>query len=205
MIELSSTKEKIFDVFVEMTSTLGYENVTTRDIAKQIGINAASIYYHFESKEKILEFAYDYYLQHQFDNRIPVERAKKYLETATADEIIPLLRYSFVSADQKKYVRMVLITKIIYMRIFQDPIANKIFTDVNSDNANYVLAILQHGVDVGRVSPDFDLTTFSDLLVGAISMMGIQAFADTDYSVGQLERENHICAMLAKLLSTALT
>jgi len=205
MSELSSTKEKIFDVFVEMTSTFGYENVTTRDIAKKIGINAASIYYHFESKEKILEFAYDYYLCHQFDNRIPIQKVKEQLETATVEEIVPLLRYSFVSDDKKKYVRMVLITKIIYMRIFQDSIANSIFSQLNADSVSYVVTILQHGIDIGRVSADFDLETFANLLVGAMSMMGIQAFADASYIVGQLEREKHISAMLTKLLTTALT
>ena len=204
MSKLSSTKEKIFDVFVEMTSTFGYENVTTRDIAKKIGINAASIYYHFESKEKILEFAYDYYLCHQFDNRTSMENAKKQLETASVDQIIPLLRYSFVSDDNKKYVRMVLITKIIYMRIFQDSIANKIFSQLNANSTNYVVAILQHGVDIGRISADFDLETFAELLVGSISMMGIQAFSDAKYKVEQLEREKHISAMLTRLLTTAL-
>ncbi|MCL2201079.1 MAG: TetR/AcrR family transcriptional regulator [Oscillospiraceae bacterium] len=204
MSELSQTKEKIFDTFVEMVSTLGYENVTTRDIAKRIGINAASIYYHFESKEKILEFAYSYYLQHQYDNRTPVQEAQNSLETAKADEIVPLLRYSFMSQDQKKYTRMILITKIIYMRIFQDPVAGKMFSESSADSVEYVASILRHGVDIGRISSDFDLTTFATLLVDSMMMMGVKAFARTDYNVGQLEQEEYICAMLTALISTAL-
>lgn len=204
MSQLSETKEKIFDVFVEMASTLGYENVTTRDIAKKIGINAASIYYHFESKEKILEYAYEYYEKYQYDNRRPVDEMKKMIETAGADEIISKFFYSFVTDDQKKYVRMILITKIVYMRLFQDRIANAIFTDSNACNAEYVVSILRHGVNAGRISSGFDIETFADVLIGAITIMGVKAFAGTDYKVGQLEQEDRIRALLTRLLSTAL-
>ncbi|MCL2226157.1 MAG: TetR/AcrR family transcriptional regulator [Oscillospiraceae bacterium] len=205
MSELSETKEKIFDTFVEMASTLGYENVTTRDIAKKIGINAASIYHHFKSKEKILEFAYEYYSIYQYDNRKSVDEMKKIVETASAEGIINAFFYSFLSEDQRKYVRMVLITKIIYMRLFQDPLANSVFTSGNASNSEYVVSIFKHGIDVGRIDSSFDMETFADVIIGAITMMGIKAFSGAEYEVGQLEQEERIRALLARLLSTALT
>jgi len=200
----STTKEQIFDVFIEMASTFGYENVTTRDIAKKIGINAASIYYHFKSKEMILAYAYDYYLMYQYDNRKPVDVMKKLIETASAEEIVSTFFYTFVTEDQKKYVRMILITKIIYMRLFQDSTANTIFADNNINNAEYVIDILKHGIDIGRIAPDFDVETFADVLIGSMTIMGIKAFSGRDYVVGQLEQEKRILALLARLLSSAL-
>ena len=205
MTELTATKEQIFDTFVEMTSAIGYENVTTRDIAKKIGINPASIYYHFESKEKILLYAYDYYSNYQYDNRRSVDDMKKLVETASAEEIISAFFYTFVTEDRKKYVRMILITKIIYMRLFQDSIANAIFADNNTNNSEYVVSILKHGIDEGRIDPAFDLETFADVLIGSMTIMGIKAFAETGYKVGQLEQEKRILALLAQLLSSAFT
>ena len=204
MIEISETKENIFDAFVELASTLGYENVTTRDIARKIGINAASIYYHFESKEKILEYAYDYYSMYQYENRNPVPMMKKLIETASAEEIVANFRYTFMSEDQKKYTRMVLITKIIYMRLFQDPIANALFAESNANSAEYIISIIEHGIDIGRISPDFDIATFADVLVGSVIIMGIKAFSSESYVVAQLEQEQRILRLLSQLLSTAL-
>ena len=204
MIELTETKERIFDVFVEMASTLGYENVTTRDIAKKIGINAASIYYHFESKDKILEYAYDYYSEYQYDNRKPIDEMKKIIEAASAAEIVSKFFYTFETEDKKRYVRMILITKIIYMRLFQDQIANTMFADSNTNNAEYVTSLLKYGVEIGRIDPEFDIHTFADVLIGAMTIMGIKAFADRAYAVGQLEQEKRILALLARMLSTAL-
>jgi AcrR family transcriptional regulator len=55
------TKGKIFDTAVRMFYENGYNQVSMREIAKQVGIKAASIYNHFESKESILKAMYDFY------------------------------------------------------------------------------------------------------------------------------------------------
>ena len=204
MNELSGTKELIFDVFVEMTSRLGYENVSMRDIADKVGIKAASIYNHFETKAKILEEVYNYYSIHQYENRKPVDMMKKLIETAGPEEMIRAFTYTFETEDQKKYVRMILITKIIYMRLFQDPAANAMFAESNKNNAEYVISILKHGIEAGRVESGFDIETFADILIGSMTVMGIKAFSSPAYAVSQLEQENHILALLARLLSSAL-
>jgi len=204
MNELSETKERIFDVFVEMASALGYENVTTRDIAKKIGINAASIYYHFASKDKILEFAYEYYTKYQYDNRVPVSAMKKMMDASSAQELVTTLFFTFMTDDQKKYRRMILITKIIYMRLFQDPLANEIYAQSNINNAEYVTEILNYGIESGRLEKDFDVQTFADVLIGAMAIMGINAFAGADYKIGQLDQEKRILALLARLLGSAM-
>ena len=97
MDELSGIKEHIFDAFVEMTSSLGYENVSMRNIAEKVGIKVASIYNHFETKGKILNYAYDYYAKRQYDNRKPLDEMKKMIETASADDIVPTFFYKFVT------------------------------------------------------------------------------------------------------------
>ena len=201
---LSGTKELIFDTFIEMTSTLGYENVSMRGIARNVGIQVASIYNHFETKAKILESAYEYYSEHLYDNRRPVDEIKKLMETAGADEIIRALDFTFESEDRKKYLRMILITKIIYMRLFQDPAANLIFLRMDENSAEYVVSVLKHGAAIGRIDPDFDINIFAEVLTGAKEVMGVKAFADAAYVAGQLEKEPRILALFGRLLSSTL-
>jgi len=205
MNELAGTKELIFDTFIELTSTLGYESVGMRDIAKEIGICAASIYNHFEAKEQILEFAYAYYTKHLYDNRKPAGMIKKLIETASAEDIVGAMTHTFEAEDRKKYVRMILITKIIYMRIFQDPVANAIFTESKKNSVEYVTDILEHGVKIGRLDPAFGKEIFADVLVSSMVIMGVEAFANPDYVAGQLEREPKILALFTQLLSSSLT
>ena len=204
MDKISGTKELIFDTFVELTSVLGYENVSMRDIAKKVGIQGASIYNHFESKSKILEYAYEYYSEHLYDNRKPLELLKKKIATGAAEEILKTLSWTFESDDQKKYIRMILITKIIYMRLFQDPAANAIFNATDNNNVEYVINLLKYGVDIGKIDPNLDIEIFADIFVGSKEVMGIKAFADPAYVAGQVEKEPRILSLFIRLLSSSL-
>ena len=51
----NSTKESILDTCVRLFAKFGYARVSMRDIASAVGVQAASIYYYFKSKEDILE------------------------------------------------------------------------------------------------------------------------------------------------------
>ena len=207
MDEISGTKELIFDTFIQLVSTLGYENVSMRNVAREVGINSASIYYYYESKIQILENVYDYYVSHMYDTRQPIEVMKKLVETAIADEIMNALIYTFDSDDKEKHTRMVLITKIVNMRLYQDKIANKIFNETILNNKEYVSNVLQHGIIVGRIDRGFDTEIFAEVLVGAIMFRGITSLAgspDALGEVGQIEQEAKILNLFTRLLSTAL-
>ena len=55
-----NTKEKIFDVSLELFSKKGYDSVSLREIAEEVGIKKSSIYSHYSSKEAILMDIFDY-------------------------------------------------------------------------------------------------------------------------------------------------
>ena len=50
-----NTKEKIFEVSIDLFSQYGYDGVSIRQIAKEVGIKESSIYNHYPSKESILD------------------------------------------------------------------------------------------------------------------------------------------------------
>ena len=56
-----NTKEKIFDVSLELLSKKGYDSVSLREIAEEVGIKKSSIYSHYPSKEAILMDIFEYF------------------------------------------------------------------------------------------------------------------------------------------------
>ena len=48
------TKAEIHRAAVELFSTQGYEKTSLREIAEQVGITKASLYYHYSSKQELL-------------------------------------------------------------------------------------------------------------------------------------------------------
>jgi TetR/AcrR family transcriptional regulator, regulator of cefoperazone and chloramphenicol sensitivity len=51
----TDTRQRILAVAVELFSTQGYAGTSIRDIAERMAMRKASLYYHFDSKEQILE------------------------------------------------------------------------------------------------------------------------------------------------------
>ena len=56
-----NTKDKIFDVSLDLFSKKGYDSVSLREIAKEVGIKKSSIYSHYSSKEAILMDIFEYF------------------------------------------------------------------------------------------------------------------------------------------------
>jgi len=52
--EATSTRERILDVALDLFVAQGYDGTSLRQIAEQLGVTKAALYYHFESKEEIL-------------------------------------------------------------------------------------------------------------------------------------------------------
>ena len=50
----SDTRERILDVALDLFTEQGYDGTSLRQIAEQLGVTKAALYYHFESKEDIL-------------------------------------------------------------------------------------------------------------------------------------------------------
>ncbi len=83
--ESHSTKDKILETAKEMALEDDYESLTIRDICKQAKISVGAFYYHFKSKEEMINEAfllYDHDLDErlgQYDESQPIDSLKKIL------------------------------------------------------------------------------------------------------------------------------
>ena len=55
----TDTRDKIFTVALDVFAERGYEKATLREIADRLGVTRPALYYHFASKEAILEAVHD--------------------------------------------------------------------------------------------------------------------------------------------------
>jgi len=66
-----NTKEKIFDVSLDLFSKKGYDSVSLRKIAEEVGIKKSSIYSHYSSKEAILMEIFEYFTNQLEPDNLP--------------------------------------------------------------------------------------------------------------------------------------
>ncbi len=57
-----TTRERILDVAIDSIARRGFEAVSVRDIAREVGIRESSIYNHFKSKDDILDTIIGYFI-----------------------------------------------------------------------------------------------------------------------------------------------
>ena len=58
----ASTKELIMDAAIDLFSKWGYDKVSIREIAREVGIRESSIYNHYKGKEEIMDTITDYFM-----------------------------------------------------------------------------------------------------------------------------------------------
>ena len=71
---------RIFDVSIDLFSKYGYDGVSIRQIAKEVGIKESSIYNHYQSKESILESILSYYINEMLKEEAPVMQSRENLD-----------------------------------------------------------------------------------------------------------------------------
>lgn len=75
-----TTKEKIFDVAVNLFSKKGFDAVSIREIAKTVGIRESSIYNHYKNKEAILDSILEYFINEMSGESLALKNIEKYLD-----------------------------------------------------------------------------------------------------------------------------
>lgn len=112
-----NTKEKIFDVSIDLFSQYGYDGVSIRQIAKEVGIKESSIYNHYQSKESILELILTYYINEMIKEEAPVMQSRENLDM-DFDEFYEEGRDRFISKLSEE--KMMKITRIFLVESYHN-------------------------------------------------------------------------------------
>ncbi|MGV8143589.1 MAG: TetR/AcrR family transcriptional regulator [Methanothermobacter sp.] len=79
------TKERIFDISLELFSRKGFDAVSMREIARKVGIRESSIYNHYTNKDAILNSIFEYFEEEILKMRPPEARNPHKINEITLD------------------------------------------------------------------------------------------------------------------------
>lgn len=161
-----STREKIIDAAIDLFSQKGYAQTSIRDIAQTVQIKTSSIYYHFESKEAILNYILNKYIEvvskskhrriwHENKEAIIADEAK-----LSANEIMNLMFFKLDGPQSTQYAKMV---KIICSEAIRNDTVRDYFCHQNNDIFNYIKSILDCLLEAGKIKK-CDTSKFSGIL-----------------------------------------
>ena len=152
-----TTKERILISAAKMFSERGFDRVTMRELAKDIGINSGSIYNHFASKEEILTNLYNFYAEQMEIESPNLTQLLLLAETEPPHEVLMKSEYHF-----KEEIRE-LISQIIVIAtrmICSDPNSKRFIQENIFDPIKKILKpLLIHMIDTRKIER-FDVDTF---------------------------------------------
>ena len=153
----SDTKSQIFNTALRLFAENGYENVSVRDIAKAVGIKAASIYNHFENKEQILEACYAFYLKNRNILKLNREQYEPIVRSGTKKDFMNIFNYSWEASIHENMFFALL---IVYSRVYTDTRAREIYASEISASMQYLKEVFDYGIEIGRLD-NFNVPTVS--------------------------------------------
>lgn len=112
-----TTKDKILNVAIDLFSTNGYNEVSIREIAKEVGIKDASIYYHYSKKEDILDSIFEYFIERMNRTGTSEEHQEELLNKS------PMDLYHFGSESVKyqfSSIKMIKIMRLIFIELYHN-------------------------------------------------------------------------------------
>ena len=112
-----NNKEKIFNVSIDLFSQYGYDGVSIRQIAREVGIKESSIYNHYKSKESIMDSILKYYIEQMISEDIPIDQASENLDISF-DYFYRVGLEAFSS--QLRDEKMPKITRIIFIESYHN-------------------------------------------------------------------------------------
>jgi len=156
-----TTKEKILRAAARLFSESGYDKVTTREIANAIGINSASIYYHFTSKDEILKSLYRFYTEVRSKTSPDKDELLRLAETEYPHAVLMKSEFHF-DEEYRGMLDHIIATAV--REINADPEAERFIGENIFDSVTGILKpLLERFVELGKIKP-FDIDTFLRVL-----------------------------------------
>ena len=161
--KLGGTKKQIFIVALRLFATSGVENVSVRDIAKAVGIKAASIYNHYASKEQILDACYDYFLEHNDFSRLDEEQYTRVLQNGTKEDIANIPNNQFPEEWEENLSNAM---AVLFSRVYTDSKALEKYTEMLDRSLQFLEKFFRRGIELGRFG-EFNVRGVSLLFLSA--------------------------------------
>ncbi len=117
-MEEKSTKEKIFDVSLELFSQKGFNNISVRQIAHEVGIKESSIYNHYSSKQAIMDDILGTFVDY-FDDNNEMEDPKMQV-LLESDPILFYQKGSKIFREQLRNEKIMKIFRFLFIQMYQD-------------------------------------------------------------------------------------
>jgi AcrR family transcriptional regulator len=164
--EASNTKQKILDAAIALFAKRGFHEASMRDIAARVGVEAASLYAHFESKDAILRAILAEHRQQVAKLRLSDEAIASIVDQHSLETIL----VGGFTAIQKgtSAPRTEKILRLLFNEMHRNPVVGRFVVDLSGETNQRELAriftVVRRRGKMRALDPDFAAVLYNALI-----------------------------------------
>ncbi len=161
---MTSRQEEIIDKSIEIIARKGIQNLTIKNLSKEIGISEPAIYRHFESKTEILLAILD-----KFDEILSFMNGSLKERQISSLEKLEFLfqRVIEIFAREPSHISVIFSEEIFKN---EEVLKNKIVGIMNKKR-EFIDSLLLEGQKIGEIRNDIDHRTLALIVMGTLRFM----------------------------------
>ena len=171
------TKQRILDCAATLFAEKGFTETTVRELAEAVGLNPATLYFHFPSKNAILEHILEEYSAENTDIFDKKNISQILQENPTTEGILACLQLSYPPDKAEYYIKVlcVLLQEQLRNPIVRKYMAEQSILQSEQDVKKVIETLKELGALREDTDPDYWIKTVSSLYYAfsARMMLGI--------------------------------
>jgi AcrR family transcriptional regulator len=144
----SDRRRQIVTIAMDLIASKGFEGLRYQEVAKAAGINTATLFYYFSTKEGLIHGVMQH-LKEEF-SKTPGRPVDK--QTTALEEL--RLEFESVSKLMQKQPKLFLVHAEISLRALRDPIIEKEVRDLDSSWKQHLIHVIELGIADGSFRSD---------------------------------------------------
>ncbi|WHH61379.1 TetR/AcrR family transcriptional regulator [Petroclostridium sp. X23] len=152
-------KEGIILTAIEIIDELGFQGLSTREIAKRQEIAEGTLYKHYRSKKEIILAVLDYYSMFDVDIKQTIEMNRFSAKDSITYFITRFAEY------YESYPAMTSILQSYEVLKNEAGIAHRII-EIFELRSNLITYLIERGIKDGEIRPNVDSESLSDIILG---------------------------------------
>ena len=194
MQELSSRQLQIIDVSIHLISEGGIQELTMKNLSRELGISEPAIYRHFESKQKILITMLESF-KHQ--NKL-INKSNAFKELTGIQHLQGIITGVF-----QKFIENPAISAVIFSEgIFQNESElAEMIQDIMNTNIGFFKKLIQDGQADKSIRSDIGSEELSIIVMGSVRHL-VTVWRLSGFSFNLLESGKRLLKSLEVMMST---
>lgn len=188
----SDRQVQIINAAIKLMGEGGIQLLTTKNLAREVGLSEPALYRHFSNKVDILEQVLSY-LRHKIIQRL---RNITSSELSPSDKLRELVSRQFAAFTNRPEIVVVLLSEGLYQN-------NKKLSDlvysIMQESASFYLQMIKDGQDSGEFRKDVPAERISIMLMGSMRFCVIQWHL-SDFSYDLIPKGEELLATFFTLL-----